>query len=30
MEEIESFKIIGISTETTKENAKSMEDIGML
>lgn len=30
MEQIESFKIIGIATETTNENGKSAEDLGKL
>ena len=30
MENIDSFKIIGIATETTNENGKSAEDLGKL
>lgn len=30
MEQIDDFKIIGISIETTNENKKSMEDLGKL
>lgn len=30
MKQVESFKIIGIATETTNENGKSAEDLGKL
>ena len=30
MEQIDSFKIIGISTETTKKNEASVKDLGKL
>jgi predicted transcriptional regulator YdeE len=30
MEQIDSYKIIGISTETINENGKSVEDLGKL